>query len=95
MKNIDEISLSIKVGSIIKILDSVTRKTYSFEQIAAITYNDDAYCILRPVEKIKGLGYYDGVVYRVDEDYNLEVETDDYIVLKVFEKYLYSLKPKK
>ncbi len=92
MKNIDKIAACIKVGSITKILDPITRKTYPFEQVAGISYNDTVYCILRPIEQIKGLNQYDGVVYRVDDEYNLEAEMDEHVVLKVFEKYFNSLK---
>ncbi len=91
---VDKIVSSIKKGSVIKILDSVTRKLYRFEQIAGISYNGKAYCILRPIDKIILLDSNDGVVYRVDEEYNLEAETDEDIILHVFERYLNQLRKK-
>lgn len=91
---VDKIVSSIKKGSIIKILDSATRKLYKFEQIAGISFNEKAYCILRPIDKIILLDSHDGVVYRIDEEYNLEAETDENIILHVFEKYLNQLRQK-
>lgn len=63
-----------------------------FEQIAVIPYNNEVYCVLKPVEEMQGIADNEVIVFRVDqlnptEDY-LVVEMDEKTAMGVYEKYL-------
>lgn len=63
-----------------------------FEQIAVIPYNNEVYCVLKPVEEMQGITDNEVIVFRVDqlnptEDY-LVVEMDEKTAMGVYEKYL-------
>ena len=61
-----------------------------FEQIAVIPYNDKIYCVLKPIDPMKGVEEDEAIVFYVDEEDNppsLKVETDELTSLKVFEEY--------
>lgn len=65
-------------------------KTFTFEQIAVIPYKERIYAILRPIDKIEGIGEDEAVVFYVRESGEepvLVVETDEPTALTVFGKY--------
>ncbi|MDE7095101.1 MAG: hypothetical protein K2O23_01290 [Anaeroplasmataceae bacterium] len=63
---------------------------YKFEQICVIPYNDKIYCILKPIDKMKGVEEDEALVFYVDEEEetpSLKVETNELTSLKIFEEY--------
>ena len=75
-------------------------KTFTFEQIAVIPYNEKVYCVLKPVDQIEGIQDDEAVVFYVDERPTgsvLIVETDEKTAIAVFDEYynlLDAAKPK-
>ena len=63
----------------------------SFEQVAVIPYDSNLYCILKPLDKIEGVGEEDAIVFLVDTDETgasvVRVEEDMEIAEIVFDKY--------
>jgi uncharacterized protein YrzB (UPF0473 family) len=63
----------------------------SFEQIAVIPYDDKIYCVLKPIDKLKGIGDDEAIVFYVDEESGEEpvlmVERYELKAISVFEKY--------
>ena len=63
-----------------------------FEQIAVISYNNEAYCVLKPIENLQGIADNEVIVFRVDElnptEVYLVVEMDEKTAMGVYEKYL-------
>lgn len=63
-----------------------------FEQIAVIPYNDEMYCVLKPIENMQGIADNEVIVFRVDElnptEVYLVVEMDEKTAMGVYEKYL-------
>lgn len=66
-------------------------KVMRFEQVAVVPYNDELYCILRPMDVIEGIGADEAVVFLCDTDDNgdtvLKIEQDDETAIAVFERY--------
>lgn len=89
MKDIYDILLDEKNKNPIVFVDGNGRKI-AFEQIAVIPYNEKLYCILKPIDKIKGIADDEAVVFYVDEEGSeptLKAETDDLLAMEVFEEY--------
>lgn len=67
----------------------------AFEQVAVVPQDKDGehwlYCILKPLDKIEGIGDEEAIVFKVDtndEDESvLVVEEDELIAREVFDKY--------
>lgn len=63
-----------------------------FEQIAVIPYNNEVYCVLKPIEEMQGIADNEVIVFRVDElnptENYLVVEMDEKTAMGVYEKYL-------
>ena len=70
-------------------------KQISFEQIAMIVHEvkkeKKLYAILKPVDKIEGLGENEAIVFLVDQDKDgntiLKIEEDEDIAIDVFDEY--------
>ena len=65
-------------------------KSFAFEQIAVIPYNQRIYAVLHPIDRIEGVEDDEAVVFYVDDskdDPVLVVETDEPTALAVFGKY--------
>lgn len=61
-----------------------------FSQVAVIPYNDEIYCILKPVTKIEGIKDDEAIVFKVmgeGESSYLSVETDENKALSIFMEY--------
>ena len=67
-----------------------------FEQIAVIPFetkngNRNLYCVLKPLNPIKGVADDEAIVFRVDldeeGDFIIRVEEDESTAISVFEKY--------
>ena len=75
----------------------------TFDQVAIIPYGEDderkLYVILKPVDKIAGVGDDEAIVFEVDENDDgvpyLRVTGDDEIAVKVFDKYYELLEKEK
>lgn len=62
----------------------------TFEQIAVVPHGKDLYCVLKPVDKLNGLGEDGAMVFRVDwdeEEPMLVIETDELKAMDVFDEY--------
>lgn len=68
----------------------------NFEQIAVIPFetkngNRNLYCVLKPLNPIKGVADDEAIVFRVDlneeGDFIIRVEEDESTAISVFEKY--------
>lgn len=70
-------------------------KQISFEQIAMIVHEvkkeKKLYAILKPIDKIEGLGENDAIVFLVDQDKDgntvLKIEEDEDVAMDVFDEY--------
>ena len=65
----------------------------SFDQIAVIPYKDKLYAILKPVEKLEGVGEDEALVFHINVEYD-SIEVFFYFDLcdKIFELYYKLLK---
>lgn len=74
----------------IKLFDENDKET-EFEQIALIPLNNSVYAILKPVEKVEGIGEDEAVVFElVDDEENgdtLQLVMEEDVVNQVFEEY--------
>lgn len=61
-----------------------------FEQIATIFLKDELYCILKPLDKMDGIGENDALVFKIiddeDEPY-LQLEDNEMKAIEVFNEY--------
>ena len=65
----------------------------SFDQIAVIPYKDKLYAILKPVEKLEGVGEDEALVFHINvEEDSIEVIYDFDLCDKIFELYYKLLK---
>ncbi len=59
--------------------------------MAVISYDKKLYCILKPIDRIEGVGEDEAIVFYIEEredgEVALLVETDELKVIEVFEKY--------
>ena len=70
-------------------------KQMTFEQVAVIPYEvrkeKRLYCVLKPLDKIEGIGEDEAIVFLVDTDDNgnsiIKIEEDEEIAIAVFDKY--------
>lgn len=70
-------------------------KQLTFEQVAVIPYevrkDKKLYCVLKPLDKIEGIGDDEAIVFVVDQDKDgnsiIKVEEDEEIAIAVFDKY--------
>lgn len=75
------------------ILTDENGRKLAFEQIAVIPYDQKIYCVLKPIDYIKGVADDEAIVFYVDEsktennEPTLRVETDELKALDVFEEY--------
>lgn len=61
------------------------------EQIAVIPFDEELYCILKPITKVEGIKNNEAVVFRIVQDGGeeayLDVEQDELVAIKVFNAY--------
>ena len=70
-------------------------KQLTFEQVAVIPYevrkDKRLYCVLKPIDKIEGIGEDEAIVFLVDTDADgnsiIRVEEDEEVAIAVFDKY--------
>ncbi len=70
-------------------------KQMTFEQVAVIPYEvrkeKRLYCVLKPLDKIEGIGDDEAIVFLVDTDDQgnsiIKIEEDEEIAIAVFDKY--------
>ncbi len=70
-------------------------KQMTFEQVAVIPYEvrkeKRLYCVLKPLDKIEGIGDDEAIVFLVDTDDDgnsvIRIEEDEEIAIAVFDKY--------
>ena len=70
-------------------------KQLTFEQVAVIPYEvrkeKRLYCVLKPLDKIEGIGDDEAIVFVVDQDKDgnsiVKVEEDEEVAIAVFDKY--------
>ena len=70
-------------------------KQMTFEQVAVIPYevrkDKRLYCVLKPLDKIEGIGEDEAIVFLVDTDDQgnsiIKIEEDEEIAIAVFDKY--------
>ena len=70
-------------------------KQLTFEQVAVIPYEvrkeNRLYAVLKPLDKIEGIGEDEAIVFYVDEDDEgnsiIKVEEDEEVAIAVFDKY--------
>lgn len=71
-------------------------RAIDFEQVAVIPFetkngNRNLYCVLKPLNPIKGVADDEAIVFRVDldeeGDFIIRVEEDESTAISVFEKY--------
>ena len=70
-------------------------KQMTFEQVAVIPYevrkDNRLYCVLKPLDKIEGIGEDEAIVFLVDTDDQgnsiIKIEEDEEIAIAVFHKY--------
>lgn len=70
-------------------------KELTFEQVAVIPYEvkkeNRLYCVLKPIDKLEGIGEDEAIVFLVDTDAEgnsiIRVEEDEEIAIAVFDKY--------
>ncbi|MGD9901408.1 MAG: DUF1292 domain-containing protein [Spirochaetales bacterium] len=66
-------------------------KAVTFEQVAIIPFNNKAYAILKPAEKMEGVEEDEAIVFALFEDENgediLAVEQDNNVIDRIFEEY--------
>lgn len=62
-----------------------------FEQVAIVPYNNELYCVLKPIDAIEGVGADEAIVFVCVPNDNgatvLKVETNEKIKIAVFERY--------
>ena len=62
-----------------------------FMQVAVIPRDEELYCILKPMEKVKGIKDDEALVFKVDdsgEDPTVSIVRDELMAIEIFEKYL-------
>lgn len=77
------------------VLVDETGKQLTFEQVAVIPYEvrkeKRLYCVLKPIDKIEGIGDDEAIVFVVDQDKDgnsiIKVEEDEEVAISVFDKY--------
>ena len=74
-----------------QVLQNDEGRKISFDQIAVIPYNEQLYCVLKPVDKIDGVSDDEAIVFVVHEEEGKEpvlmVETDEKTAIAVFDEY--------
>ena len=74
----------------IVLIDDTGRRV-SFEQVAIIPYNEQLYCVLKPIDKIENVADDEAIVFFVDEDEEghtiLRAETNEETAINVFDEY--------
>lgn len=73
------------------ILKNEEGEDLTFEQVAVIPFNDNLYCVLKPVTEIDGVNDDEAIVFRVDEmdgESVLVVEEDEEAAMQVFGQYI-------
>jgi len=64
----------------------------TFEQVAIIPHGKKDYAILKPISELEGIADNEAIVFAIekndDGDTVLQVEADEAVALKVFDKYL-------
>jgi uncharacterized protein YrzB (UPF0473 family) len=72
-------------------LTTANGEEVDFVEIAGIAYGGKFYAILQPVELLDGMDDDEALVFRVsrgrDGEDKFDIETDDYIIERVFEEY--------
>lgn len=63
-----------------------------FIQVAVIPYQNEIFCILKPVLQVYGIGENEAILFKMVEDEKLNdvslcTETDELVVKRVFKKY--------
>ena len=74
----------------VELTDSNGRKL-KLEQVFAITMDQQAYCILAPINKVEGLEDGVGLVFKVENEM-LKLEKDRETVARVFHEYYEELR---
>ncbi len=72
------------------VLQNEEGKQITFEQIALIPLKEKTYAILKPVDKLEGVGENEALVFSIDESNkgeNLTLVTDDKTIDEVFTVY--------
>ena len=77
------------------VLVDETGKQLTFEQVAVIPYEvrkeKRLYAVLKPIDKIEGIGDDEAIVFVVDQDKDgnsiIKVEEDEEVAISVFDKY--------
>lgn len=73
------------------VLQNDEGRKISFDQIAVIPYNEQLYCVLKPIDKIDGVSDDEAIVFVVHEEEGKEpvlmVETDEKTAIAVFDEY--------
>ena len=77
------------------VLVDETGKQLTFEQVAVIPYEvrkeKRLYAVLKPIDKIEGIGDDEAIVFVVDQDKDgnsiIKVEEDEEVAIAVFDKY--------
>ncbi|MBQ8844903.1 MAG: DUF1292 domain-containing protein [Clostridia bacterium] len=63
----------------------------SFEQVAIIPYNNQLYCVLKPIDRLENVADDEAIVFFVDEDEEghtiLRAETNEETAINVFDEY--------
>lgn len=73
------------------VLTDVNGRNIAFEQIAVMPYDGKIYCVLKPLDKLCGIGDDEAIVFRVDEDgddaFTIRIEENMSVAVTIFEMY--------
>ncbi len=73
------------------IMSDESGRIIRFEQVAVVPYNNELYCILKPIDELPGIGDDEAIVFLCDTDENgntvLKVEQDEETAIAVFNIY--------
>ena len=91
MSNKDDLSIFEENNDDVITLTSSNGEDIDFVEIAGISYKDNFYAILQPVELLEGMGDDEALVFKMtkisDDQSSYTIELDDDIIDAVFEEY--------
>lgn len=67
------------------------KERVKFSQVFVTVYNEEVYCILAPINEVKGLDVNVGLVFKVNEESARFVNNEE-ICTEIFNRYYSSLK---
>ena len=91
MENLEKILFSEGEKRPVCLVNDEGKQVY-FEQVFALSYGGENYCILKPLSKVEGAKGNTAFVFRLDGEDRLVAERDENTARRIFGEYYRTLK---